>query len=151
MRRELIAGIAAGAVGTTALNAATYADMVGRGRPASHLPADAAGRLVATAHVDLGNETSAPNRREGLGALLGIVTGVTVGAAYGLVRSRVRVPAALAAIGLGAAAMLAGDAPMTALGLTDPREWEASSWVADLLPHLVFGAAAATAYELFKG
>lgn len=140
MRHELAAGVAAGAAGTVALNAATHLDMVVRGRPASTLPGEAAGRLTDLAAVDLGDGDSAPNRREGLGALLGIVTGVGVGAAYGLVRLAVSVPAPLAALGLAGAAMTASDLPMTALGLTDPRKWSASSWITDLLPHLAYGA-----------
>ena len=35
---RLLAGIAAGAAGTTALNATTYLDMALRGRPASRTP-----------------------------------------------------------------------------------------------------------------
>jgi len=149
LRRELVAGIASGAVGTFALNAATYLDMVGRGRPSSSMPADAAKKLSALAQVDLGDDDTAPNRREGLGALLGLVTGLGVGAAYGLVRSRVEVPTPLAAIGLGLAAMAGSDAPMAALGLTDPRDWDRTSWISDLLPHLAYGAAAASAYRVF--
>ncbi len=149
MRHELAAGVAAGAAGTVALNAATYLDMVVRGRPASTLPGAAAGKLADLGTVDLGDADSAPNRREGLGALLGIVTGVGVGAVYGLVRLGANVPAPLAALGLAGAAMTASDLPMTALGLTDPRRWSASSWIADLLPHLAYGSAAAAAYELF--
>ena len=38
MWRQLLAGAAAGAAGTTALNAATYVDMALRGRPASSTP-----------------------------------------------------------------------------------------------------------------
>jgi len=149
VRREVVAGLAAGAVGTVALNAASYFDMLGRARPASSLPADAAGKLTELADVDLGDEESAGTRREALGALLGIATGLGVGAAYGLIRGWVRVPLPVAAVGLGAAAMAGSDIPMTALGLTDPREWDSASWAADVLPHLAFGAAAAVAYRIF--
>lgn len=149
MRRELAAGIAAGAVGTVALNVATYLDMTVRGRPASSAPADAAGKLADLAGADLGDEEEAPNRREGLGALLGLVTGLGVGAAYGLVRGLVHVPLPVAAGCLGAAAMAGSDLPMTALGLTDPREWDAASWASDIVPHLAYGAAAALAYQMF--
>lgn len=38
---SLRAGLAAGAAGTTVLNAVTYLDMVARGRPASTTPEDA--------------------------------------------------------------------------------------------------------------
>jgi len=148
MRRALAAGIAAGAVGTVALNAATYLDMLVRGRPASTLPADAADTLADAAGADLGDAETAPNRGEALGALLGIATGLTVGAVFGVVQRRARLPYPLAALGLGAAAMAGSDLPMTALGLTDPRDWDGTSWAADALPHLAYGAAAAATYAL---
>lgn len=153
MRREIATGMAAGAVGTVALNAATYLDMVVRGRPSSSLPADAADKVAGEMGVDLGEGDTAAGRKEGLGALMGMVTGLGVGALYGLVRSGLglRIPLPLAGIGLGAAAMAGSDVPMTALGLTDPREWPPESWAADVLPHLAYGIAAAAAYELFDG
>jgi hypothetical protein len=40
------AGMAAGAAGTTALNAVTYADMAWRGRPSSSAPGQAAERIA---------------------------------------------------------------------------------------------------------
>lgn len=40
---------------------------------------------------------------------------------------------------LGAAAMAATDASLTRLGLTDPREWDATAWFSDAGPHLAFG------------
>ncbi|MEJ7706941.1 MAG: hypothetical protein WKF82_06420 [Nocardioidaceae bacterium] len=150
MRRELVAGIAAGAVGTVALNATSYLDMLGRGRPASSAPADAAGKLTELTHVGLGEQESAVNRREALGALLGIGTGLGVGAVYGLLRVATHVPLPAAAVGLGAAAMAGSDLPLAALGLVDPREWDAASWASDVLPHLAYGAAAATAYRLIQ-
>lgn len=149
MRRQIVIGLAAGAAGTVALNAVTYLDMLARGRPTSSMPADAAGKLSDMAGVDLGDDDTAANRREALGALLGLVTGVGVGAVYGLIRSRLDVPRVIAALGLVAAAMGGSDLPMTQLGLTDPREWDATSWIADLLPHLAYGVAAAATYELF--
>ncbi len=148
MRVQLAAGVAAGAAGTVALNAATYLDMLARGRQSSSVPADAAGKLSDMAGVDLGDDDTSSNRREALGALLGLVTGPGVGAAYGLIRSRLDVPRAIAALGLAAAAMAGSDLPMTALGLTDPREWDATSWIADVRPHLAYGVAAAATYEL---
>ena len=88
MLRELLSGPAAGAAGTTALNAATYADMAWRGRPSSRTPeqtvdaiADRFGFPVA------GTGEARANRRSGLGALSGIVTGVGIGALVGLLRA----------------------------------------------------------------
>ncbi|MBA3278811.1 MAG: hypothetical protein H0U22_08840 [Geodermatophilaceae bacterium] len=147
MSNPLIRGLVAGAAGTTALNVVTYLDMAVRGRPSSSVPAEAAGTLAAGAGVALGAGDTRDSRKEGIGALLGYATGLGVGVAYGLLRSKARVPVPLAAILLSAAAMAASDAPMTALGLTDPREWPASSWIADLVPHLAYGLASAAAYE----
>ncbi len=151
MSHPILRGLVVGAAGTAALNVVTYLDMAGRGRASSSLPADAAGDLAGKAHLPLGTGEPKDHRKEGIGALLGYATGLGVGAAYGLLRSQVRVPAPLAALGLGVAAMAGSDAPMTALGLTDPRTWPAASWVSDVIPHLAYGAAAAGAYELFEG
>jgi hypothetical protein len=91
MRKPLLWGIAAGAVGTITLDVVTYVDMVARARPASSTPAEVAGALADRAGVELaagGNDTEpADNRRSGLGALFGYGVGLGVGAAYGLLRS----------------------------------------------------------------
>jgi hypothetical protein len=153
MRKPLLWGIAAGAVGTIALDVVSYLDMVVRARPASSLPAEVAGALAERAGVELAaegnNSETAGNRRSGIGALFGYGVGLGVGAAYGLLRSRLPAPrgpwAATAALGL--AAMAASDLPATALGVTDPRTWGAAGWVSDLLPHLAYGLATATVYE----
>ncbi|MER6826874.1 hypothetical protein ABT352_12880 [Streptosporangium sp. NPDC000563] len=142
-----VAGILAGAAGTTALNIAGYLDMVVRGRAASGLPAEAAGELADRAGADLGSGEAADSRREGMGALLGYATGLGVGGLYGLLTEDRRVPPPLAALGLSAMAMAASVAPLTALRLTDPREWDASSWVSDIVPHLAYGLTAATVYD----
>jgi hypothetical protein len=152
MRRRLLLGVAAGAVGTIALDVAGYLDMVVRARPASSTPAEVAGALAERAGVELaadGRQSErAGNRRSGLGALFGYGVGLGIGAAYGLLRPRLPgLPRPAAAVGLGLAAMAASDVPATALGVTDPRTWGAVGWVSDLLPHLAYGLAAATAYE----
>lgn len=135
-------GALAGAAGTTALNAATYLDMSVRGRPTSSTPEDTVEALAGTAGVDVpGDEETKQNRLSGLGPLLGIVTGVGVGALIGTLRyAGVRLPAPLAAVAAGAAAMGAADGSMTALGVTDPRRWTADSWLSDALPHFAYGA-----------
>lgn len=46
MTRRFLHGLAAGAAGTTALNAVTYLDMALRGRPASTTPEE-----IGRAHV----------------------------------------------------------------------------------------------------
>ncbi len=143
------AGIASGAVGTTALNAATYLDMAVRGRPTSDVPQRATDALFARAGVTVPGEGDAQEaRRSGIGALLGILTGVSVGAVYGVVRPLapgVPVPVAALAVGLGA--MVASNTGNVRLGVTDPREWSAADWAADVVPHLAYGLGAALAYE----
>ncbi len=156
MLREMLIGAAAGAAGTTALNAVTYGDMLVRGRPASSTPSEAAARLAEKAGIDLSARDEAPdgptaqNRRSGLGALLGFFPGLGVGVAYGLLRPHLgRVSTPRAGVALGLAATLASDGPMMALGVTDPREWDLDSWLSDLGPHLVYGLATAAAYDAF--
>lgn len=143
MRRELVYGMAAGAAGTTALDAVTYLDMALRGRPPSTMPEESVERISKATHIPLGDERAASNRKSGLAALLGIATGVGVCTAYAatLGRSRRNMAADAALLGLGA--MAVSNAPMTAFGLTDPRQWKPADWVADVLPHAAFGLAAA--------
>src|SRR5919197_905845 len=92
MLRNRLLGTAAGAVGTVALNVATYADMAIRGRPSSNVPARMVGVLADKAGIPLsaGGEGSddekVQNRQSGLGALFGYMTGLGVGTAYGLLR-----------------------------------------------------------------
>jgi hypothetical protein len=41
--------------------------------------------------------------------------------------------------------MAASDGTMAALGLTEPRKWDASTWATDVVPHLAYGAVTALA------
>lgn len=147
--RALAVGAAAGAAGTTALNAVAYLDMAVRGRPTSDTPERTVERLADELGVEIpGDPDTRSNRVAGLGPLTGIAAGVGVGIAGGLLAGRVRLPLPLAAVVLGAAAMAASDGSMAALGVTDPRTWPASSWLADLVPHLAYGAVTAAVLEL---
>jgi hypothetical protein len=135
-------GALAGAAGTTALNAVTYLDMAARGRPSSSTPEDTVEALAGTIGAEIaGDEETRQNRLSGLGPLLGIVTGVGVGTLLGTLRyAGLRLPAPLAALAAGAAAMGASNGAMTTFGVTDPRQWDANSWLSDALPHLAYGA-----------
>ncbi|HEX6075190.1 MAG TPA: hypothetical protein VFZ32_08000 [Micromonosporaceae bacterium] len=146
---RLSRGLVAGAVGTTALEAAGYLDMAVRGRPASRTPERSVRRLARTAGLDLGRGRRARNRRTALGALLGYATGAGVGAGYAVLK-RDRMPGRLAPVTLAGAAMLAANGPMSALGITDPRRWSAQDWAADVLPHLAYGVATATTYRMLS-
>lgn len=147
--RWALLGAAAGAAGTTALNATTYLDMALRGRPSSSTPQDTVEALADTTHAQIpGDEDTRDNRISGLGPLTGIAAGVGTGALLGLARAagwRPTVRARTAAATL--LALVAGNAPMTALGVMDPRQWPASSWAADIVPHLAYGAVTATVLD----
>ncbi|MGP4100740.1 hypothetical protein [Nonomuraea sp. KM90] len=146
----LVKGLIAGAAGTSALNVASYLDMVIRARGASSTPGQAVERLAGLAEVDLGDGERGEHRKEALGSLLGYGTGAGAAVCYGLLASGRRPPCAVGVLGLTALAMLGSNAPLTALGATDPREWTASAWVSDVLPHLAYGITAYAAYELLR-
>ncbi|MFV0132154.1 hypothetical protein ACLGIH_02630 [Streptomyces sp. HMX87] len=149
--QTLAKGLLAGAAGTVALNIATYGDMLLRGRGSSEMPAQVADRVAGRTGVELGDEETRPNREQAAGALLGYITGLGVGAAYGLVRRRgVSLPDWAAGPLLGAAAMAGSDIPATALGVTDPTEWDRTSWASDVVPHLVYGVTTAAVYRALR-
>jgi hypothetical protein len=137
-------GLAAGAAGTTVLNAITYLDMALRARPASGSPSQAVEQLAGKAGADIpGTGEDRDNRLAGLGPLAGIVTGAAVGVTAAFARPVLaRIPAPLAVATLGALAMGGSDGPLFALGITKPGDWAAADWVSDVIPHLGYGAAA---------
>lgn len=139
--RGLFAGLAAGAAGTTALNAVTYLDMAARGRPTSSTPEDTVEKLAAKAGMEIpGDADTRKNRLAGLGPLTGLAAGLGVGAVMALARTFGFRPGLLVAgVVAGAAAMAGTDAPMAALGVTDPRTWAAKDWLSDATPHLAYG------------
>ena len=142
MLKGLFHGLAAGAAGTTALNAATYADMAARGRPSSSTPQQAVEKLAGQAGVDIpGQGQERQNRLEGLGPLSGAATGVGVGAVFGILRGlHIRLPFLADTAIIGASAMLAANLPMARMGITNPKTWSNQDWLSDVLPHLAYGA-----------
>jgi hypothetical protein len=142
MGTGLLAGAAAGAAGTAALNAATYLDMAIRGRGTSSAPEQTVEAIEDHLPVSVpGDGEVRDHRVSGLGALSGIVTGVGIGAAYGVLRRiGVRPPTPVGALLVGATAMASTDLSMAALKVSDPRTWSATDWVSDIVPHLVYGA-----------
>ena len=152
MLRRLLLGAAAGAAGTTALNAATYLDMAVRARPASTTPERTVDRMAALAHTAVpGDEQRRGNRRTGLGALVGILTGTAVGAAYAALSGRSRPPVWLGSVVAGGLAMLSSDTPLALLRVSDPRTWSQTDWIADAVPHLAYGAVTAATYAAVDG
>jgi hypothetical protein len=138
-------GAVAGAAGTTTLNAFTYLDMAVRGRPASSTPETTVEHVADGLGVQIpGDESSRAARLSGLGPLLGIAAGVGAGIALGAMRGA-GWPISRAATMFTAwvLAMAAGNGPMTLLGITDPREWSLSAWMADVVPHAAYALTAA--------
>ncbi|MCZ7437465.1 hypothetical protein O7598_13760 [Micromonospora sp. WMMC241] len=146
----LVDGAIAGAVGSAVLNVVSYLDMTVRARPASTTPETTAGRLADVAHVDLGPVEEAANRRAGLGPVLGYVTGIAAGAAFGLLAAHRRVPLPVAVTLLGGGVMAVSDSSMTLLGVTDPRTWRRIDWLSDLVPHLAYGLTAAATWRRLR-
>ena len=148
MMRQILLGAAAGAAGTTALNAVTYADMTWRARPASETPDQTVEKLSEAANVSVpGQGEDRSNRVSALGALSGIFTGVGVGAAYGGARALgLRPPVWLGAILATAGALAGSNGPMTVLGVSDPRTWSTTDWVSDVVPHVAYGLVTAATY-----
>jgi hypothetical protein len=148
--RRVLVGAAAGAAGTTALNAVSYADMALRGRAASQAPdrvVERSAELLGTRVPGSGDRRA--NRLSALGALGGNAVGVAVGVAYALLRGlgwRPALPAATVVTGL--AAMAAADVPLAALGVSDPRTWSAVDWASDVVPHLAYGLVTAAVTSL---
>ena len=138
---------ASGAAGSTALNIATYLDMALRGRPASQSPQETVRRLTDRAHIGLGQQQKAANRRTGLGSLIGYAEGIGAAVAFSVVVRGRPVPVRVAAALLGAAAMVASDVPLTALRVTDPRTWSRTDWVADIVPHLAYGVVTSAVWQ----
>ncbi|MEV4539472.1 hypothetical protein AB0J82_37430 [Asanoa sp. NPDC049518] len=135
------AGAAAGAAGCAALDATTYLDMAVRGRPSSNVPAETAEAFVKHLPLDVpGQNSRRQNRFNGLGGLSGVLTGVSVGAAFGLLHGygwRPALPVGAVAVGLGA--MAVSDGTLAGLRVSDPRTWSVTDWLSDLIPHLVYG------------
>lgn len=152
MMRDLIRGAAAGAVGTTVLNLATYTDVAVRGRPPSPVPEETVAKVTEKIGVDLAREgrssETATHRRTGLGAAFGYATGIGMGAAYGVLRPHLRrLPLAVVGLTLGAVVMAATSAASSAVGATDPRTWGTEDWLADIVPHALYGLSTAIAFD----
>jgi hypothetical protein len=83
---------------------------------------------------------------------MGLATGCAGGAAYALVEPALQpLPRPLAALAAGLGIMAATDPGNVAAGLTDPRDWSAADWLADVVPHLAYGAGLVAAYDALRG
>ena len=149
--RALGRGVAAGAAGTTALNAAAYVDMAVRARGSSDMPERAVEQLAHQVGQEIPGEGEArTNRLQGLGALAGILTGVSVGVAAAMLGPVMRrLPAPLAGLLVGGLAMAATDLPLQRLGLTNTSTWSSEDWLSDAIPHLAYGVTTAATLRAF--
>jgi hypothetical protein len=148
----VIRGAAAGAAGTTALNAVTYLDMITRGRPASSTPETTVEKLAAKTGVTIpGDEKTRQSRVQGLGPMTGLAAGVGIGALVGVIRalgyhSKPLVGTALITAGV----LVSTNGPMTVLGVTDPRTWSAVDWISDIVPHVAYAAVVKATMDAFE-
>jgi hypothetical protein len=133
-----------------ALEVASYLDMAVRGRPASELPSKAADKLASEVDIDLGSDEEGESRKSAFGALLGYATGLAVGIGFGMFAARRRISALQSGIVVGLVAMAAADLPLVKLELTDPRTWERSDWIADIVPHVIYGVTVTTVYKWLR-
>jgi hypothetical protein len=149
MMRAILRGAAAGAAGTTALNAVTYLDMAVRGRPTSSTPEQSVEKIAHLAGAEVpGRGDTRQNRLQGLGALTGLATGVVAGAVWGAAAEAARRPtAAISGLLVGAGALVAANGPMALLGVSDPRSWSPADWLSDVVPHLAYGLVTAFTYD----
>ncbi len=144
-------GAAAGAAGSTALNAVTYLDMVVRGRGTSSTPEQTVEKLAEKARVPIpGDGETRRNRVQGLGPITGLAAGVGVGVGVGLVRAAgYRSQPLVGTLLTTLVVLVAANGPMTVLGITDPRTWSATDWASDIVPHLAYGAVVKTTMDAF--
>lgn len=157
MLKSALRGLVAGAMGTVALDMATYLDMAIRGRSSSNAPSNMVKTVAEKLHLPLSpqgvgsEDQTAQNRESGLGALLGYVNGLGTGALYGIIRSQFdEMPLLLAAPLVSLTAMAASDIPLVSLRVTDPKTWGVSGWLADAIPHLVYGVVTVATHEALK-
>lgn len=157
MWTRMVRGAAAGAAGTTPLNAVTYLDMTLRGRPPSDTPEQTVQALTDKLGLRVpGDENTCANRIQGVAALLGLATGVTLGAGLGAVDEALdgplgRLPITASALLFAGVALAGANGPIAGLGISDPRQWTPSDWASDLVPHLAYGLAAAFTYKSMSG
>jgi hypothetical protein len=122
--------------------------MAVRGRASSSTPQETVEAMADRSPMDVPVDgQTRSNRVSGLASLMGLATGVTVGAVYGAATVAGRPPWWLASGMLSLAAMLGGNAPMAKLGVTDPRQWDVADWASDVVPHLAFGLVTALVFE----
>jgi hypothetical protein len=140
--------MAAGAAGSALLNAATYADMAIRGRPASKVP-----RRVIKEFARWGGVRRLPRARtEGLSMLLGYADGLATGMLFGVLRPRARdVPWYFAGAGIAAYTLMLSEGIAIAMRKTDARKWGIAGLLEDVVPRLLYGCVTCLVYDALLG
>ena len=67
--------------------------------------------------------------------------------AHILITKCLEIPAPLAAPLVGLTAMVASDVPIVALRVGNPKTWGISGWLADTIPHLIYGIVTVATHE----
>lgn len=167
MSNRIVAGLVAGAAGTLAMQLAGHLDALIRGEAPSRSAAEIGGRLADEIGLPLDYDVDADDtssdggsetldkriqrRQEALGTLVEIGNGLTIGLLYGVARVVLpKAPSWLAGGALGALSMAAADYPAARLGVTDPERWRGTDWLADVVPHMVYGVVTAATFEIAK-
>jgi len=122
--------------------------MAVRGRAASSTPQDTVEELASRTGTQIpGDDDTRTNRVDALGPLTGLAAGIGTGLLLGAARAvGVRPGPAGTFVAATAVVLVAGNGPMTALGIVDPRTWGVNAWVTDVVPHVAYGLV--TAYVL---
>ncbi len=95
-----------------------------------------------------GDDETRANRVDALGALTGVGAGLGVGMLLGAARAAGWAPGWAGTFAAATAAVLvAGNGPMAAMGVADPRTWDANAWATDVVPHVAYAAAATYVLE----
>lgn len=135
-----VQGLAAGCVGLIALEITSYLDQYLRARPPSDSPTKLGRRLGDELGLDLGTGDARRHRASALGPLAGYWDGLLLGIAWSALAPREANTLTGTAL-LTAGAMAGSNGPLVALGITDPREWTATDWLSDAVPHLAYALA----------
>jgi hypothetical protein len=120
------------------------------GRPASDTPAQLGEAVAARVGINLGEGDQRTNRASALGPLVGYVDGLLLGVAAATMSATPGRSVARSAALLTAGAWLGSNAPLMALGLTDPSRWTPEEWRRDIVPHAAYGVTTALAVALMR-
>jgi hypothetical protein len=163
LANRIVAGLVAGACGSVALTAAASIDALIRGEAPRWLPGEVGHKMadelglpldydldaaesVAADPVDVTERIS--RREEALGTLLSLANRLAIGLAYGLVRKILpRPPSWLAGGVLGGVSMVAGDYSAIWTDEDSKPRRSRSDWLADVMPHAVYGVVTAVTFE----